>query len=173
MKSKTLLIAGAATALMAIACDKGTSITSPDLATTQPKFAIVTQDFPWSRDEPNPCNGDVVSTTGSSHIVFGSTLDNSGGTHLTFSISSRGSGVGAPSLMPYTINDQTSESDQDPDGPQVTDHFEERLLVSAPKSALNYIRHTVFKITVNADGVPTALFDNTWTKCAGDVGVAI
>jgi len=181
MRNEAFLIAGAAATLMATACDKASNITGPEVADAQPRFAIGSQineqDIPWTIDEPNPCltPPDVVTTTGSTHLVWYSRDDNSGGVgnvtsagmHLSISMSSHGSGVGAPSLLAYKINDQNTESDQDPDGPQATVLMEEQLLVNAAKSELNYIRHTVFKITFNAAGIPTAFVDNTFTKCAG------
>src|SRR5439155_7613376 len=179
MRNEAFLIAGAAAALMATACDKASSITGPEVADSQPRFAIgshiTEQDIPWTMDEENPCNHDVVATTGTTHVVFGSSVDNSGGSsdplsggfHVSISFSSHGSGTGAASLLAYKINDQTNEPDQDPEGPQATEVFEEQLLVNAAKSELNYIRHTLFKITFNAEGIPTAFFDNSFTKCAG------
>src|SRR5438552_10286207 len=155
MRNEAFLIAGAAAALMAVACDKASSITGPEVADAEPRFAIGSQineqDIPWTIDEENPCNHDVVSTTGSTHLVWYSRDDNSGGVdnvtsagmHLSISMSSHGSGMGAPSLLAYKINDQNTESDQDPEGPQATELMEEQLLVNAAKSELNYIRHTV------------------------------
>ena len=170
MKKERILIAGAA-ALMAIACDNASSITGPELTNAQPRFAIgfhtSEQDIPWTMDEPNPCNNDIVSTTGSTHLVFGSSFDGNGGVHLSIKFSSRGSGVGAPSLLAYEIKDQDNNSDQDASGPQATILAEEQLMVTAAKPALNYIRHTVFKITFNAEGIPTAMVDNMFNKCGG------
>ncbi|PYO06436.1 MAG: hypothetical protein DMD30_12660 [Gemmatimonadetes bacterium] len=177
MRNEAFLIAGAAAALMATACDKASNITGPEVAYAKPAFNLaagshtVTQDDPWLIATENPCNGEQVI----GNVVFGSSVDNSGGSsdplsggfHVSISFSSHGSGTGAPSLLAYKINDQTNESDQDPEGPQATEVFEEQLLVNAAKSELNYIRHTLFKITFNAEGIPTAFFDNSFTKCAG------
>ena len=175
MRHETFLIAGAAAALMATACDKVSSITGPEVADARPKFAIGSiineWDMAWTIDEPNPCITtipvEVVATTGSTHLVLYDRFDNSYGVHHSLSMSSHGSGVGAPSLVPYKISDQNTESDQDPEGPQATELMEEQLLVNAAKSELNYIRHTVIKVTFNAAGIPTATVDNTFTKCAG------
>lgn len=173
MRHERLVIAGAAVAMIAAACDNASSITSPEAAYPRPAFDAlgshtVTQDFPWAGEERNPCNNDMVTITGSTHIVFGSQFDNSGGIHLSVHLSSRGSGVGVPSTLAYTVSEQTTDSQQDPEGDQSTQLFEERLLVRAPKPALNYLRHTVFKLTRNASGVPTAFFERSFTKCAGE-----
>ena len=46
----------------------------------------------------------------------------------------------------------------------------------APNPAVSHVRHVLIKLTVNANGVPTAEIDNLFTKCAGggeriDVGI--
>jgi hypothetical protein len=40
--------------------------------------------------------------------------------------------------------------------------------MAAPKPAINYTRHVLIKLTVNADGVPTADFAWMFNKCGGD-----
>jgi hypothetical protein len=171
MKYKPFLIAGAAV-LTAIACDKAANITGPDAPIALRADVLreheVVQDFPWPAEERNPCNGDLVTVTGSTHVVFSSMVDNSNGLHWSVHFSSRGTGVGAPSLLNYTVSEQTTDSQQDPEGEQSTQLLEERLLVKTSKPALNYLRHTVFKLTINANGVPTAFFDRSFNKCGGE-----
>jgi hypothetical protein len=178
MRHERFLIAGAAVALMAVACDNATSITGPDAPTALRADVLrdheVTQDFPWTSPEENPCNGDAVAVTGSTHIVFTSMFNSTGGSfddganlHWSVNMSSRGSGVGAPSLINYTVSEQTTDSQQDPEGDQSTQLLEERLLVKASNPRMNYLRHTLFKLTINANGVPTAWFDRSFNKCDG------
>jgi hypothetical protein len=181
------LIAGAAVAMMAAACDYASSITSPEAAYPKPAFDLesVTDDaagesviddaagtteldLPWVVTETNPCNGDEVATQGKTHVVFNSTLDASGGTHNSFKISWSGSGVGVPSMSNYRVTDKTTQSIQDPDGPQVSYQEEHQLVLAAPKPALSYIRHVLIKFTFNGRGVPTAAIDNLFTKCGGE-----
>jgi len=172
MRHETFLIAGAAAALMATACRKATSITGPDAPNALRADVLhehdVVQDFPWATPEENPCNDDMVAVTGSTHVVFSSTFDNSGGIHWSEHFSSRGTGVGAPpSSLNYTVSEQTTDSQQDPEGDQSTQLYEERLLVKASNPRMNYLRHTLFKLTINANGVPTAFFDRSFNKCDG------
>jgi hypothetical protein len=171
MNYKSFLIAGAAV-LTVIACDKATSITGLDAPTALRADVLreheVVQDFPWAAEERNPCNGDLVTVTGSTRIVFSSMVDNSNGLHWLVHFSSRGTGKGAPSLLDYTVSEQTTDSQQDPEGEQSTQLFEERLLVKTSKPGLNYLRHTLFKLTINANGVPTAFFDRSFNKCDGE-----
>jgi hypothetical protein len=179
MRHESFLIAGAAVALMAAACDNASSITGPDGAYPRPAFDLVSVvedaantttalDVPWAVVETNPCNGDEVATQGKTHIVFKSSLDASGGTHNTFDISSSGSGVGVPSMVNYRVSDRTTTSTQDPDGLQSSYKEEHQLVMAAPKPALTYVRHVLIKLTFNAAGVPTATIDDSFTRCAGE-----
>ncbi len=172
MRKEAFLIAGAAVALMAVACDKASSITGPEAPYAKRADALTShiseQDVPWDIVVTDPCNGDVVTITGgSTHFVFGSTF-NINGIHLSMSVSSRGTGTGRPpDFFVYKVSDQTNDSEQEPVGPQFTMLDEERFLILAPKSADNYIMHMVFKLTVNANGIPTASFERSFTECVG------
>jgi hypothetical protein len=172
MRHETFLIAGAAAALMATACDKASSITGPEAAYAKPAFDLasgpIALDVPWVVDETNPCNDDEVTGQGKTHIVFSSTLDASGGKHDTFDISDSGSGVGLPSGSNYRVVDKTITSNQDPDGLQVTYKEEHQIVMAAPNPAINYTRHVLIKLTFNADGVPTADVAWMFNKCGGD-----
>ena len=172
MRNEAFLIAGAVAALMATACDKASSITGPEAPYAKRADALTshtsTQDIPWDIAMDDPCNGDFVTVTGgSTHFVFGSTF-NTSGIHLSMSVSSRGTGTGLPpDSFVYKVSDQTNDSVQEPVGPQFTMLDEERFLILAPKSEDNYIFHMVFKLTMNANGMPTASVDRSFTECVG------
>jgi hypothetical protein len=172
MRNETFLIAGATAVLMATACDKASSITGPDNAYLKTAFDLqsgpIALDVPWPVAETNPCSDDEVTGQGKTHIVFNSTLDASGGRHDTFNITHSGSGVGLPSGSNYHVVDNTTQSNQDPDGPQVTYKEEHQIVMAAPKPAVNYTRHVLIKFTINADGVPTADIAWMFNKCGGD-----
>lgn len=177
MRHETLLIGGTILAVMAIACDKASSITGPEAPYAVRADALTShlgeQDIPWAVTEPNPCNDDVVTSDGTAHFVFGSTVDNSGGTHLSTQFSFRGSGTGAPSLLAYTLSEQQSTSEQQ-SVPQDSWLEEEIVIVKPPRPELTYMRHMVFKFTMNATGIPTASFERSFNKCGGetiDVGI--
>jgi hypothetical protein len=174
MRHETLLIAGAALVLTATACDKASSITGPEAPYAKRADALTSQisglDVPWDIPMVDPCNGDEVTITGgSTHFVFGGTYsDNTGGVHISMKVSSRGTGVGLPpNFFVYKVSDQFNESVQNPVGPQFTWLDEERFLILAEKSEDNYILHTVFKLTMNANGIPTVYFDRAFTECVG------
>lgn len=173
MRRQTLVFTGAAAALLISACDKGPSITGPQNGSAgQPAFSAIVsktneQDVPWADVEQNPCNNDMVTIQGSTHFLFDFVFDDNGGYHISTRSNSRGTGVGFPSTQTYKVKKEFTYSEQNPEGEQFTIRQEERLLILAPKSVDNYIRHMVFKLTLNANGVPTASFERSYTKCAG------
>jgi hypothetical protein len=172
MRQERIWIAGAALVLIATACNDASSITGPKFANATPAFDLasgpIALDVPWVVAEENPCNGDAVTGQGKTHIVFHSSLDASGGTHDTFDISHSGSGVGLPTGSNYRVVDKTITSEQDPDGPQVNYKEEHQIVMAAPKPAINYTRHVLIKLTINADGEPTADFAWMFNKCNGN-----
>lgn len=172
MRHERFWIAGAASVLMATACNDASSITGPRFANATPAFDLVSGPIalvvPWPVAETNPCNGDEVTGQGKTHIVFHSSLDASGGRHDTFDITHSGSGVGLPSGSNYRVVDNTITSNQDPDGPQVTLKEEHQIVMAAPKPAISYTRHVLIKMTINADGEPTADVAWMFNKCRGD-----
>jgi hypothetical protein len=170
MRNEAFLIAGAAAALMAAACDKASSITGPEVAYAKPAFDLgsgpIALDVLWPILQTNPCNGETVEGQGKTHIVDNSSLDASGGVHNTFNISHSGSGVGLVTGSNYRVVDNTTTSFQDPD-PTMSYKEEHQFVMVAPKPAVNYVQHVLIKFTFNANG-PTA--DVTWmfNKCDGD-----
>src|SRR6266540_6268218 len=172
MRHSTVVLGVAAVALQLTACDRGQDIAGPQLrAPTQPAFeAIVSktneQDVPWTDEHDNPCNGDHVIITGSTHYLFNFVFNDDGTYHLYTRANSTGTGVGT-SLGTYKVSENFYYTEQNPSGQQFTVSSEEQLLIMAPKPEDNYIRHTSLKIGTNANGVPTASRDTAWSKCVG------
>ena len=172
MKYLSLLSAATAAALLMVACERASNIAGPqNSAPANPSFDALHQtsntfDFPWDNVEPDPCTGDMVTVSGVTHFLVSTTDDGSGGFHLSSRANSTGSGLGAPSGFTYSVKDNFSYMEQDAT-PGSTVRQVEDVLILGPRSIDNYYRHEVFKITINALGVPTVFFDNTTTKCAG------
>jgi hypothetical protein len=167
-----IVVVGAALALV-MACDQGTSIAGPKMQpAVQPAFdATVSktneQDVLWAVEEENPCNGDMVTAQGSTHYVFGFLFDDTGGSHISTRVNSKGSGIGLPSGSSYRVSDESTYSEQNPEGDQFTIRQERMVRMLGDRQVDNYTRHMVFKLTQNANGVPTASFERSWTKCDG------
>ena len=121
------------------------------------------RDVAYNTVEPNPCNGDLITVTGTSHFVIQTGFDNLGGLHYAANVVTKGQGVG---LKTYKINEHFHYVDQDP-SPQ--DGFVIRqkgtLKVDGPQTADDYYRVITFKTTVNSQGVPTAEVENTEVRC--------
>src|SRR5690349_3446628 len=87
-------------------CD-ASEINGPSKVPTTSNAALVQrtneQDVPWVDEEENPCTGDGVTINGTSHWTFGTTIDESGGFHLSSRVTSKGTGLGAPSGYQYTV----------------------------------------------------------------------
>ena len=171
---KRLLVVSAATAaaLLMVGCDRAQNIAGPqNNPPTSPAFDALHQttntlDMPWNTVEPDPCTNDMVTVSGVSHFLLVTTDDGSGGYHLSSRVNSTGSGLGAPSGFTYSVKDNFSYMEQDMT-PGTTARQVDDAYILGPRSVDNYIRHMVFKMTINALGVPTVTFDNTSTKCVG------
>lgn len=170
MRHHTAFAAAAGMALLMTACDRAPEIAGPERAAKPALDALHQttneQDIPWADEEQNPCNGDMVTISGVTHFLFVTTLDDGGGYHLSSRTNSTGTGVGTPSLFTYKVKDDFAYSEQT-SVPGTTIRQEMDLLILAPRSIDNYIKHMIFKLTINALGIPTASFDNTTTKCVG------
>jgi hypothetical protein len=126
-----------------------------------------TRDVPWDWTEPNPCNGDMVAIQGTSHFVIMTGFDDAGGFHYSSNVVSKGTGLGA-SGKAYKINEHTKDMDQVPgqtEGYVIREI--DQWLVKGPTSADDYTRFAMFKITVTANGEPTPIVENSYTKCGG------
>jgi hypothetical protein len=168
---KFILGSAVALTISLAACDKATTISDPGVVARQPSAdALVSQtnerDVPWSDVHQNPCTGDMVTVTGTAHIIFHSVLDDSGGGHISTDTDVRGTGLGFPSGMTYTVKDWFTDSQQT-NGSQFSWRDERDLMVMGARSVDNYIMHFVFKYTQNANGVPTVVFDRPTERCVG------
>jgi hypothetical protein len=163
----TLVVAG----LMATSCDRASSIAGPQALNTNPAFAIVfektnEQDVPWDEPVTNPCNGEEVLLSGSSHFLMHTWSDNSLGFHLSTSVTSKGTGLAPLSGDTYKASGETNYDAMVPD-PTATSRFEHQVVAIGPKQADNFVIHFGAKITFAATGMPTATYDHITTKCTG------
>src|SRR5438876_12009256 len=110
MRNEGFLIAGAAAALMATACDNASSITGPQLAPPgKPAADVVSdrfneQDIPFGFVDVNPCTGEAVALNGSMHVMMETLFDEGGGFHVSASFSFKATGVGLSGIA-YTASD--------------------------------------------------------------------
>jgi hypothetical protein len=172
MKHLSVVSVATAATLLMVGCDRAQNIAGPQSnAPPSPSFDALhqtsnTMDIPWDSEEADPCTGDMVTISGVTHFLFVTTDDGSGGFHLSSRVNSTGTGLGAPSGFTYNVKDDFSYMEQDMT-PGTTARQVDDAYVLGPRSVDNYIRHMVFKLTINALGVPTVTFDNSSTKCVG------
>ena len=172
MRRSSALVAGAGMALFMVACERTSDVTAPGRALAKPASAAIVdqtneRDVPWTVEEQNPCSGDNVIITGSTHFVMHFMFDGNLGYHIDTRSSSKGTGIGVPSFGTYKVDETISYSEQNPEGDQFVVRQEERLLILAPKKADNYIRHMIFKFSSDPSGAPTVDFERSYTKCVG------
>ena len=172
MLRSTALVAGAGMALFMVACDRASDPTAPTRGVARPASqAIISQtneqDVPWAFEEQNPCNGDNVIISGSTHFLMHFGFNDDGTYHIDELASSKGTGIGVPSLGTYKVDESFNYSEQNPSGDQFVVRQEERLLILAPKWRDNYIRHMIFKFSAQPGGVPTVDFERSTTSCVG------
>jgi len=173
MRPHTVLFAGAVASVIMSACDRAPNIAGPQtLSAERPRAeAIISrtneQDVPWADVEQNPCTGDWVTITGSTHFLYNTSFDGNTGYHLDTRSNSKGTGTGAPSLYTYKVSEQFMYHENNPEGPQFEQTQVEDLLILGPRSVDNYIKHMEFKLVGTPAGDVTASRDRSWTKCAG------
>jgi hypothetical protein len=125
------------------------------------------QSVPSALGTYNPCNGDAVALTGTTHVLVHSTEARTGNFHFYIDVGSSYSGMGLPSSVKYqgTAVDRQDFITNGP-FPVVASLYNEVTLRSATSEA-NYTLRLHFKITINSGGLPTAEIDDFTTKCGG------
>lgn len=172
MKHLSLVFAAGAAALLMVGCDRAPNIAGPQgNSLSHPSFNAThnttnEHDFPWADEEDDPCTGDHVTISGTTHFLFVTTDDGNGGFHLVTNSWSSGTGLGAPSLYTYKVKyDVLYNSQSIPPGGIVHQHMD--LMILGPRSVDNYIKHMDFMVKLDTNGIPTADRENNFEKCVG------
>ena len=125
------------------------------------------RDVPFDITLSNPCNGDVLNVTGSSHFVIQTAFDSNAKFHYISNTVTQGTGVGVPSGVSYVINEHFKYMEQVPGdvASALVIHQSDDWLVNAPKTENDFTLSQGFKITVDANGNPTATTENNSVRC--------
>ena len=111
----------------------------------------------------NPCNGEVVNLSGSAHEVDRVTF-NGTTIHIGTHFDAGGvSGVGATTGAKYSVNDTFDVSFNLAAG--ANESVGEDFHLIGQGGVPNFVLHTKFHITVNANGQVTSFFDNVSAEC--------
>lgn len=122
------------------------------------------RDVSWTSRHLNPCNGDSVDITATSHWIIMTGLDNAGGMHYSANIIAKGNGA-SPSKL-YKINEQFRYVAQDPANSEgYVIRQRGTLKVDGPGTADDFYEVVNFKTTVTNTGVPTASLETTSAQC--------
>lgn len=118
---------------------------------------------------PNPCYPiDVINLNGDIHIVITYTGDNKGGYHMSSSLNYQG--VSGQSITTQTLYQSSTITNNNfnmnPPFPSTYSNIDSWSLISQGGTD-NFIMHSTFHVTMNANGVPTATVDNFSAQCNG------
>jgi hypothetical protein len=125
------------------------------------------RDVPFTYVGPNPCNGEGVIMDGTAHYVMHTTLNTTGltpGFHMENHVQWRADGTDVAQTKRYSGLQETNEIIEVPD-PTATTLTETDLHINGAQRTDDFIMHLVAKITFNANGDPTAMFDKPTTRC--------
>jgi len=113
-----------------------------------------------------PCVPEVVVLTGELHILSAQEVDGDGGIHIKTHFQPQGiSGLGTVTGDKYQGTGVTQEHINDHSSPAFEDTFVNNFRIIGQGPGNNFLVHTTFHVTVNADGVVTANVLNTSTEC--------
>lgn len=126
------------------------------------------EDIPFNSSLTNTCNGDMVTFSGTLHVVNTYTVDASGGTHLkTHTNYQDVTGTGTPSGLTYNVRTVSNEVVNDNDGPQSEATVISTVKLISQGPALNFFLRVVMHVTVNANGETTSEVQEVSIECRG------
>jgi hypothetical protein len=163
-----LLVAGIA---FLVACHDATAPAIDGKQLHSPRSAAngldLNQSVPSALATVNPCNGDAVALTGTTHVLVHSTEARNGNLHFYTDVGSSYSGLGVPSAVKYT-GTAVDRTDFTTNGPYpVVEGIYNEVTLRSATSVANYTLRLHFKITINSAGLPTAEVDDFTTRCGG------
>lgn len=159
---KALLLA----ALVLTSCEQGTG--PVDLP--HPQAAAVVSH--GSSKEPvdlalaNPCNGELVLLSGSIHTTFSFVSDAAGGAHFRLSTNAQGiSGRGTVTGAKYSATGAEHSRVAMLAGGTTTESVSNSFQLVGQGTVPNFRLHVTQHLTINANGVATAVVDKVSSSC--------
>src|SRR5262245_9449841 len=134
---------------------------------TPTRAEVITNDkVPFATAVLIPCVPEVVVLTGELHILTAQEVDSDGGIHIKTHFQPQGiSGVGSLTGAKYQGTGGTQEHINDHSSPALEDTFVNNFRIIGQGPDNNFLVHTTFHVTINADGVVTADVLNSSTEC--------
>jgi hypothetical protein len=144
----------------------GVALAQASVATAE-EVVNVTLNMP-ADPRPNPCvDGDLVSLSGTLHIVYYVRTDGQGGFHVNQILSEKLSGQGLVSGDFYQASDSFDHSFYAGAPFPTTDTMVHQLVLASRSGTDNLLMGYTVHTTVSAQGVPTATVDNIRMQCTG------
>lgn len=141
---------------------------TPRLRSLQPKADVVENyTLPSAIATVNPCNDDAVPLVGTLHFLVHATTSENGNIHGYYSFTGRYDGVGVPSGLKYQGREDYLDDYTITNGAAFVETISQDFALISQTSAYNYTLRVHFKITINANGVPTAEVTDFTTTCGG------
>src|SRR5262249_34316823 len=123
------------------------------LAVSMPARAdvVLNQDSDLSYIDFNPCGGEPIAVSGTSHVLITQTVDNSGGFHTHFHINySDVKAVGLITGTTYVVTGEENDNFNATSG-ALNETLEVRLKFVAPGGKNNFYLYETAHITINAN----------------------
>jgi hypothetical protein len=154
---KTLILSIALIAFMFVSCDNSQAPTQPQTSSSASLKATQIKDLPFTVTLPNECCGELVSLTGTVHMVIRDNGLHINGTDIT--------GTGLSSGETYTGHNTAihNEHDNSGNGAEVKARVIHVSMTNENGCSFTLMIHV--HITFNANGEATAVIDSIETKC--------
>lgn len=115
----------------------------------------------------NPCNGDAVALVGDLHFLVHTTDSNNGNIHGYYSFNGRYSGVGVPSTLNYQGSEDYLDDYTITNGAAFVESVSQDFSLVSQTGQDNYWVRVHYKITITANGVPSAEITDFNSYCTG------
>jgi len=113
-----------------------------------------------------PCAPDIALISGELHVLISQEVDSNGGIHLKSHFQPQGiDGVGLLTGDKYQATGVTQEHTNDHSGNAFEDTFVNNFRIIGQGIGNNFLVHTTFHVTVDANGVVTADVLNSSVDC--------
>jgi hypothetical protein len=154
---KTLILSIALIAFTFVSCDKSHAPTDPLTSSHALLKAEQVKDLPFTVVLPNECCGEMVSLTGTVHMVIRDNGVHINGTDIT--------GTGLSSGETYTGHNTAVHNEHLNSGNGATNHSTVINVHMTNENGCSFTLKIHLEITVNANGETTAEIVSIETKC--------